>query len=172
MYFNPLPSCEGRQSASAPSPAHENISIHSPHARGDSKALHLQPPLKYFNPLPSCEGRPPRRSRCRLCPSDFNPLPSCEGRLRARCRCRRPTAFQSTPLMRGETGGAERDGESAAHFNPLPSCEGRPAKYEPDKAKIKISIHSPHARGDFLALLAALKLLSFQSTPLMRGETA
>ena len=79
--------------------------------------------------------------------------------------------FQSTPLMRGETG-------SQADF----------------KAKFDISIHSPHARGDLLSqvprkakghfnplpscegrrLLYLLRLHhgKFQSTPLMRGETS
>ena len=35
-----------------------------------------------------------------------------------------------------------------------------------------ISIHSPHTRGDALAYWPALRFPRFQSTPLMRGETA
>ena len=55
------------------------ISIHAPHARGDSSyPAHVSPPV-YFNPRPSCEGRPRRpATRCARC--HFNPRPSCEGR--------------------------------------------------------------------------------------------
>ena len=56
--FNPLPSCEGRPPAQVEQTAAQDISIHSPHARGD---LLSSPPAsagRYFNPLPSCEGRP------------------------------------------------------------------------------------------------------------------
>ena len=35
----------------------------------------------------------------------------------------------------------------------------------------RISIHSPHARGDAARLTAARLTFAFQSTPLMRGET-
>ena len=80
MYFNPLPSCEGRHIRRQPIAHTINISIHSPHARGDLLAAdlcttaltisihsphargdgHLFADLarqSYFNPLPSCEGR-------------------------------------------------------------------------------------------------------------------
>ena len=35
-----------------------------------------------------------------------------------------------------------------------------------------ISIHSPHARGDPLPMNVCVTISTFQSTPLMRGETA
>ena len=79
-------------------------------------------------------------------------------------------AFQSTPLMRGET-----------EYNPIENTD----RY--------ISIHSPHARGDNqkegiknetyyfnplpscegrrIARSWPKRLKTFQSTPLMRGET-
>ena len=78
------------------------ISIHSPHARGDTTAGTPLATSSYFNPLPSCEGRPSTM-------------------IYSTTTC----GFQSTPLMRGETG----------------SC---PASRKTQK----ISIHSPHARGD------------------------
>ena len=81
-------------------------------------------------------------------PQYFNPLPSCEGRpIRPPCE-KQETAFQSTPLMRGET-----------HMQP------------PEGAGRAISIHSPHARGDRPAQRHAHSVCVFQSTPLMRGET-
>ena len=122
-----------------------NISIHSPHARGDSNSSINIRLILNFNPLPSCEGRREQSPFFSLY-FNFNPLPSCEGRLvsvehlRAAvnfnplpsCEGRhaqfnpafQPKRFQSTPLMRGETpahGGQIR----VRHFNPLPSCEGR-----------------------------------------------
>ena len=102
IYFNPLPSCEGRQIVLDRRRGDDSISIHSPHARGDEK-------VQTFLGLDT----------------DFNPLPSCEGR-RDDTACRpKWTAFQSTPLMRGETVRFIR-------------------RHHPQT----ISIHSPHARGD------------------------
>ena len=103
--FNPLPSCEGRQTKMVyPDPAHEFQS--TPLVRGETSATIGRPSRDaYFNPLPSCEGRrrrlsadhqgtlisihsPHARGDCaaridRRPPRHFNPLPSCEGRLRA-----------------------------------------------------------------------------------------
>ena len=56
VYFNPLPSCEGRQIP-----------------------IYLMQDRNNFNPLPSCEGRPPRIDYISI-NINFNPLPSCEGR--------------------------------------------------------------------------------------------
>ena len=85
FYFNPLPSCEGR---------------HGPTPERRAGA--------HFNPLPSCEGRPSREGRrddrkSILDIINFNPLPSCEGRLNSVLPRITRCAFQSTPLMRGET---------------------------------------------------------------------
>ena len=102
------------------------ISIHSPHARGDLKDAGRGGKLAYFNPLPSCEGRR---------------WPNLTGS--------RTTAFQSTPLMRGETRPRRLVVRRERYFNPLPSCEGRPC------GQTSIIAASP----------------VFQSTPLMRGET-
>ena len=125
-HFNPLPSCEGRldppcqlqapcKFQSTPLMRGETarlaqkhvfrlISIHSPHARGDFVI-----------------------AGTRQAAADFNPLPSCEGRRRQSLRNKYIIAFQSTPLMRGET----------------------PARVLSSSTRI-ISIHSPHARGDHL----------------------
>ena len=83
----------------------------------------------------------------------------------AECR-----AFQSTPLMRGETLTSACCSMHRLNFNPLPSCEGRLAGIQKINRRsafqstplmrgeticcknfssaILISIHSPHARGD------------------------
>ena len=79
-----------------------DISIHSPHARGDGTTAFTVTEVSDFNPLPSCEGRrqnfrnsipgikisihsPHARGDAAhsiiiLAHEDFNPLPSCEGR--------------------------------------------------------------------------------------------
>ena len=58
--------------------------------------------------------------------SNFNPLPSCEGR--------------PSPV---------RNQSSLMYFNPLPSREGRPVPSAVLCGLHRISIHSPHARGDW-----------------------
>ena len=78
----------------------------------------------------------------------FNPLPSCEGRRVKPMIWRVGSLFQSTPLMRGETKlGLAKD------------------------YALRISIHSPHARGDLHGTPFSHVGIPFQSTPLMRGET-
>ena len=123
------------------------ISIHSPHARGDT--------IYRFRFLVS---------------SYFNPLPSCEGRHVGKTFRLDPLLFQSTPLMRGETpaGAPAPSGQAISihsphargddrridsklaqqNFNPLPSCEGRHTSFNIPPVSNNISIHSPHARGD------------------------
>ena len=87
-------------------------------------------------------------------------------------RCRNPQClFQSAPLMRGETifGGALSI--PAGNFNPLPSCEGRPWHTNFVDVIPHISIRSPHARGDISDGNQSRTPSTFQSAPLMRGET-
>ena len=167
--FNPLPSYEGRlnsntrdvidnQFQSTPLIRGEtpfrraihpiiSISIRSPHTRGDASPAPAAPAAPDFNPLPSHEGRR-LDIMMRQGPQDFNPLPSHEGRLFGSFsgilgqnfnplpshegRHKRPgelvctaNAFQSAPLTRGETGAAGQR-----------------------QSNRKISIRSPHTRGD------------------------
>ena len=123
--FNPLPSCEGRLTATGLLHIDSEISIHSPHARGDYPGLMAGAFFIYFNPLPSCEGRL-RNIYERRRPGDFNPLPSYEGRPHRAHRY------------------AER-----FNFNPLPSYEGRLCIAMFLLLQPEISIHSPHTRGDY-----------------------
>ena len=101
------------------------ISIHSPHTRGDSYSGFSAALSLNFNPLPSYEGR-------HNCNADRVYL----------------SAFQSTPLIRGETGAGLRQFYQS-----------------------NISIHSPHTRGDFFFPFPSYHIDIFQSTPLIRGET-
>ena len=145
-YFNPLPSCEGRLSARLEIPDSTKISIHSPHARGDTAGGGQLSPFdisihsphargdksqvackqahQYFNPLPSCEGR---LEGCIQWPKrlDFNPLPSCEGRPLAEGLIYSVFSISiHSPHARGDADG-RRFTQTARNFNPLPSCEGR-----------------------------------------------
>ena len=128
-----------------------------------------------------------RRSGCH-----FNPLPSCEGRLNITPFGPMTKKFQSTPLTRGETiaraAGLDKDlisihsphargdpflerlGRGKAHFNPLPSCEGRLRRDE-RSALIPTFQSTPLMRGETLGSKLLIALVQFQSTPLMRGET-
>ena len=149
------------------------ISIHSPHTRGDMTC-----PRKGvrhdddFNPLPSHEGRPytsaPRTRRR----THFNPLPSHEGRRNAvRLLLFQAVYFNPLPSHEGRPSvlkyrWTEKD------FNPLPSHEGRLPVCTNVNQLGKISIHSPHTRGDQSADCWLRLLDLFQSTPLTRGETA
>ena len=147
------------------------ISIHSPHARGDKSQETRKSACQYFNPLPSYEGR-------RFSPSPSNSDPK----------------FQSAPLMRGEThrGTACAAGGLISIRSPL--TRGDPDHQPPERRLPAISIHSPHTRGDLPDFCSSrrktisihsphtrgdaplsdyLKIaITFQSTPLTRGETS
>ena len=124
---------------------------------------------------------------------NFNPLPSCEGRLTTDADALPLDAFQSTPLVRGETAQEQAEIKRPYHFNPLPSCEGRPRRsymqaklfyFNPlpscegrhtacraKRTANHISIHSPRARGDGRRLSADHQgtLISIHS-PRARGD--
>ena len=100
----------------------------------------------HFNPLPSCEGRRSRPTPPHA-PDDFNPLPSCEGRQAACSFFAWFRLFQSTPLMRGET---DEDGVYC-YFD-------------------RISIHSPHARGDFQMCAFSMAHQYFNPLPSCEGR--
>ena len=124
------------------------ISIHSPHTRGD-------------------------RWRRRTCTSrrDFNPLPSYEGRPLCKARISRRKRFQSTPLTRGETSVLLSRFDELFEFQSTPLTRGETETHEESHCVGIISIHSPHTRGDPVAIRVAVFLSIFQSTPLIRGET-
>ena len=104
--------------------------------------------------------------------SDFNPLPSHEGRRAISSTGSASQTFQSTPLTRGETATRCSRASALSNFNPLPSHEGRRKHAVKCHRQSRISIHSPHARGDACPRAPTDRRASFQSTPLMRGETA
>ncbi len=123
--FNPRPSCEGRRECVGSWRRALCVSIHAPHARGDSISFF---DLNYeltFQSTPLMRGATSNPTACADARSSFNPRPSCEGRRLAESVSSTSDKFQSTPLMRGATRGWGRAG----------TC-------------VRVSIHAPHARGD------------------------
>ena len=99
--FNPLPSCEGRPPAQVEQTAAQDISIHSPHARGDRIGL----PASFA--------------------SIFQSTPLMRGETRwDSTRSAAATISIHSPHARGDERKPCRN-SSIAYFNPLPSCEGR-----------------------------------------------
>ena len=146
-----------------------NISIHSPHARGDEKTDETKPGVTISIHSPHARG---------------------DGHDIAADRSR--NGFQSTPLMRGETMSlildasvknisihsphARGDGlrawlfSGSCHFNPLPSCEGRLIDDLIAEHERRFQ-STPLMRGETNNGLCDGFYAIFQSTPLMRGET-
>ena len=143
--FNSRPSCEGRHAvAGVLLLAH--VSIHAPHARGDAHRGE-QKQDSSFNSRPSCEGRHIQTAAAVHPGFQFTPL--MRG---ATVDCQFKTServFQFTPLMRGATSTSTR-ATRISSFNSRPSCEGRLVKDDDDSFHL-VSIHAPHARGDYLA---------------------
>ena len=170
------------------------ISIHSPHARGDPCSRCDACRSRLFQSTPLMRGETGRRPGARppdaafqstplmrgetiapvLLPVvlvNFNPLPSCEGRHRVGGELVAASPFQSTPLMRGETAAREVDVIRLDISIHSPHARGDYPTMMSGRT-YNISIHSPHARGDTVRRALAVLVDKFQSTPLMRGETS
>ena len=102
LKFQSTPLMRGETSIFKSIRINRGISIHSPHARGDTLA------------------RLPLSAQQR----DFNPLPSCEGRLARTHDLAKLALFQSTPLMRGETITAGEGVTAESLFQSTPLMRG------------------------------------------------
>ena len=144
-----------------------------------------------FNPLPSYEGRlvltrlKRLRRRFQSTPlirgetlsgganrsgvEDFNPLPSYEGRLLVLCRLRGYADFNPLPSYEGRQVSTDTT-FTFQDFNPLPSYEGRHGRGFFYLQKIKISIHSPHTRGDRSAWRVSRAFCHFNPLPSYEGR--
>ena len=100
----------------------------------------------YFNPLPSCEGRPDIQRKLDKFIA-FQSTPLMRGETGERGQRKATRKFQSTPLMRGET---FCDGARSlpGRFQSTPLMRGETGETLTDETFDGISIHSPHARGD------------------------
>ena len=80
------------------------------------------------------------------------------------------SAFQSTPLIRGETGAGVKLAYQRDVFQSTPLIRGETKALAESMAAESISIHSPHARGDFvLSTYYDIQIISIRS-PLTRGD--
>ena len=168
--FNPLPSCEGRhfrrwrQRARSDISIHSphargdqpfgriatrpfGISIHSPHARGDLVAIIVVLLSRYFNPLPSCEGRPG------LCSS---------------LTTMRNISIHS-PHARGDAALDRQNGQAPISIH-SPPARGDQVYVELFRERQDISIHSPHARGDNSRALSEQDGYYFNPLPSCEGR--
>ena len=146
------------------------ISIHSPHARGDTILSGRSRRRERFQSTPLMRGET-RAGRRAFSSGSFQSTPLMRGETFKNCGFLHRPLFQSTPLMRGETCAPPAKRLLPADFNPLPSCEGRPATIK-QCIKQKRFQSTPLMRGETRMLCRCLNLhYRFQSTPLMRGET-
>ena len=122
--FQSTPLMRGETNADFARVVMQNISIHSPHARGDRGRDSYLIIVWHFNPLPSCEGR-------RFETSYHDPC----------------FQFQSTPLMRGETKLQQLKRDLLSISIHSPHARGDAINSNAFVSS-DISIHSPHARGD------------------------
>ena len=144
--FNPLPSHEGRLGEYGVAVAHGDISIHSPHTRGDQLvAFSSCLGLKISIHSPHTRG-------------DYS---------ESVCILLGNISIHS-PHARGDTAHLCTQGQRRISIH-SPHARGDNL-IDNSAAFLAISIHSPHARGDSTRLARSTSS-TFQSTPLMRGET-
>ena len=123
------------------------ISIHSPHTRGDGYSRSRSQSIKDFNPLPSYEGRPSVTMACDRSLAISIHSPHTRGDVSLNITVVDSHLFQSTPLIRGETF-AVVTSQSDRLFQSTPLIRGETKRSELASACRRISIHSPHTRGD------------------------
>ena len=145
-YFNPLPSCEGRQAVCSFF-AWFRLFQSTPLMRGETHWRKLANLSQRFQSTPLMRGETVSGASVSCGCKHFNPLPSCEGRPLWDRSAPVIYLFQSTPLMRGETN------------NGL--CDGFYAIFQ----------STPLMRGETVSSGSVTSAGIFQSTPLMRGET-
>ena len=169
-YFNPLSPCwERRVPDPSPDEAAHHFNPFSPcWERPPVRPAWKFPP--YFNPLSPCWERHHGHSFALACHLNFNPLSPCWERLCVVPAGRHPGAFQSTLPVLGETRLAvfvfHRDNISI-HSPRV----GRDGVWELVRAGLDISIHSPRVGRDRINVWEILRMIAFQSTLPVLGET-
>ena len=141
------PLVRGETSADGGRPRKADISIHSPHARGDHLRLPEVPAQRRFQSAPLMRGETAANgwAHLRIVISIRSPLTRGDVVLVAKGAT--IDLFQSTPLMRGETA--------------APAAEHEEEQFQ----------STPLMRGETMISADGGFFLKFQSTPLMRGET-
>ena len=124
------------------------ISIHSPHTRGDERRACGDAYSREFQSTPLTRGETINARAKAVSESNFNPLPSHEGRLFLTVWERKLCLFQSTPLTRGETMQELWENPHQRISIHSPHTRGDVGKEASKYMSYLISIHSPHTRGD------------------------
>ena len=146
IYFNPLPSHEGRRAGGIAQAVLVGISIHSPHTRGDQGLPVYLLQIEHFNPLPSHEGRlaalgvrvwignisihspHTRGDKDEDNERGLNYIsihsPHTRGDMAHRAMIAPGRRFQSTPLTRGETLTAKKRSCATRTFQSTPLTRG------------------------------------------------
>ena len=171
QYFNPRSSCEERLERKRAAEEKQEISIHAPHARSDSRAAGSPSASGNFNPRSSCEERPGLQQCALQSSCHFNPRSSCEERLvpvafvaffcdfNPRSSCEERPAFDRRALLQ------------FLYFNPRSSCEER--LQENALFSMKQQNFNPRSSCEERRKTAEVvgNYCKFQSTLLMRGAT-
>ena len=170
----------------------EDISIHSPHTRGDV-AFSIAGIRFVLISIHSPHTRGDSFEQPKVTPSTlFQSTPLIRGETMELHSCSKAYVFQSTPLIRGETEdcmivmalrvisihsphtrgdvGRYRAFFRAINFNPLPSYEGRPCTPS-FRRKRRHFNPLPSYEGRPVFIVPDAHVTRFQSTPLIRGET-
>ena len=146
--FQSTPLMRGETCPTYKCPRFMEISIHSPHARGDEWSNRSNYKCNLFQSTPLMRGETASATSRRNQPGYFNPLPSCEGRRMLGNAWLNGLLFQSTPLMRGETVRVRNYLTGKIISIHSPHARGDDDNSYISRISVEISIHSPHARGD------------------------
>ena len=123
-----------------------SVSIHAPHARGDYALAGIEIPEEVSIHAPHARGDL-LWFEYFLNSQGFNSRPSCEGRHELFGKNDQAFVFQFTPLMRGAT-------YTGGEIN----------------KRLQVSIHAPHARGDYIHQTAVRHGKRFNSRPSCEGR--
>ena len=145
-YFNPRPTCVGRQQVVFTDYLPALTSIHAPHAWGDQNGYICFGSFFDFNPRPICVGRP---FVVYIITYTFK--------------------LQSTPHMRGATDSASRDFRTSRTSIHAPHAWGDHSVPKPGKIDCSTSIHAPHAWGDSYILCNFHNIQHFLSFYLIKS---
>ena len=127
LNFNPLPSCEGRRSVALAVELFLLISIHSPHARGDLYSLSSL--SRCVISIHSPHARGDRVLRHALASTRISiHSPHARGDAFCSTSALYSLNFNPLPSCEGRHTLPLRRGAHPWYFNPLPSCEGRPSE--------------------------------------------
>ena len=145
------------------------VSIHAPHARGDTNGVLQSAALAVSIHAPHARGDQPNQCWLPCTPvsihaphargdelvggafdamSQFQSTPLMRGATQGQPRTQHRRGFQSTPLMRGATLIDVPSDSERALFQSTPLMRGATWRHCPKRDTDSVSIHAPHARGD------------------------